>query len=63
MKAKHAILLWLLGTTLLYVSSFNAFDLPWMAIRIIGFGMEWLGLVVLVIKVFRHPDLKDFLNT
>lgn len=63
MKAKHAIWLWLLGTTLLYLSSFDTFRSQQAIMRLVGFGLEWLGLVVLVIKVFRHPDLKGFLNT
>ncbi len=63
MRAKHALWLWLIGTTMLYLSSFDTFQFQQAILRIIGFGLEWLGLVVLVIKVFRHPELKAFLNT
>lgn len=63
MKARHAIWLWLIGTTLLLLSSIHVFESQVTVLRLVGLGLEWFGLAVLAIKVMRYPGAKDFLNS
>lgn len=64
MKAKHAVLLFVLGLCLDFVGAlFKILHWPYADVLLIaGMTLKVVGALLFAYKLLRHPKVKEFLN-
>lgn len=64
MTARSSLLMLLSGVVLLGIASILQFlHLPYVSLtRLMGIGLEVMGMTITVIKILRYPGAKPFLD-
>ncbi|HRO99117.1 MAG TPA: hypothetical protein PLN54_06740 [Flavobacteriales bacterium] len=64
MTARYSLLMLLSGVILLGIASILQFlNLPYVSLtRLMGIGLEVMGMTITVIKILRYPAAKPFLD-